>query len=316
MDRSDKDGQGVIIGVGSRSKAGWGASVVYMMVGSRPTVEALFPREDSLLVYLKAFVLAVVEGATEFLPVSSTGHLILVEAFITLSDDVAFNAAFMVMIQLPAVLSVALYFRGDLFAWGRPAEERAGLGKLWTKIFIAFAPVVVVGPFVNDFLEARLFAPVPVAVALLVGGIILIVIEYRERRPVFEKVSDIPYGVAFVIGLVQCVSMIPGTSRSAATIVGAMLLGASRPAAAEFSFFLAIPTMLGAFVFKMIQGGVSFTGEQWAILGVGSVVSFAVAYAVIAAFMAYVRRHSFIVFGYYRIALAVCVLGLLLLGYL
>ncbi|MFO7973560.1 MAG: undecaprenyl-diphosphate phosphatase, partial [Candidatus Hydrogenedentota bacterium] len=151
--------------------------------------------------------------------------------------------------------------------------------------------------------------PIVVAVALLVGGVVLLVLEWREREVRFEHAVQAGYGCAFAVGLFQCLAMIPGTSRSAATIIGGMALGASRAAAAEFSFFLAIPTMLGATTLKLVKGGAAFTGKQWALLAVGSVVSFAVAYAVVAFLMNYIRRHDFKVFGYYRIALALAVLA-------
>ena len=261
------------------------------------------------MIYLKAVLLAVVEGITEFLPISSTGHLILVESWVRLSDDETFNNAFMVVVQAPAILSVLVYFWKDLWPFGTTPETRNRLVALWGKIIVAVAPAIALGPFLNDYLEEHLFAPVPVAVALLVGGIVLIFLEGRLRGPTIERVADIPVRLALLIGLFQCFAMVPGTSRSAATIIGAMLLGASRPAAAEFSFFLAIPTLGAATVYSLVKSGVDFTQEQWMVLGVGSIVSFVVAYSVIAVFMSYVRRRSFAAFGYYRIALAVLVLA-------
>lgn len=258
--------------------------------------------------YLKAVLLAIVEGATEFLPVSSTGHLIIVDAFVRLTEDKAFNDAFMVIIQLPAILAVVVYFWADLWPFSRTGAERRGLLSLWMKIILAVVPALVLGALFDDFLEAHLFAPVPVAIALIVGGIVLIILERGHRKTVYESTHDLPLRTAFFIGVIQCLAMIPGTSRSAASIIGAMALGAGRRAAAEFSFFLAIPTMFAATGYKMMKQGFSFTGEQWGLLATGSVVSFLVAYAVIAAFMGYVRKHSFEVFGYYRIALGALVL--------
>jgi undecaprenyl-diphosphatase len=263
---------------------------------------------DGLIVYLKALVLAAVEGITEFLPISSTGHLILVERGLQLTDDPSFNDAFIVIIQLPAILSVVLYFWKDLWPFVPEASERTEKLTLWAKILVAFIPAALLGPFVSDFLETHLFAPIPVSIALLVGGIILILIEQHPRDPAVSTVADITFKTAFIIGLFQCLAMIPGTSRSAATIIGAMLLGTSRPVAAKFSFFLAIPTMFGATVYTLVKNGVEFTNQEWAILTGGSVASFIVAYAVIAVFMGYIRRGSFAVFGYYRIALAAIVL--------
>lgn len=264
----------------------------------------------------KAVLLAIVEGATEFLPISSTGHLILAEAFIELSSDEAFNNAFLIVIQLPAIAAVLVYFWRDLWPFARTGERRRDLFTLWGKIIVAVLPAVALGPFLNDFLEEHLFAPIPVAVALFVGGLILVVAERFQRRVAYEHVTDLTWPVAFYVGVFQCLAMIPGTSRSGATIVGAMLLGASRPAAAEFSFFLAIPTLFAATVYSLWQHGMAFTGDQWTLLSVGSVVSFLVAYAVIAAFMSYVRRRSFAAFGYYRMVLAALVFLAALLGWI
>ena len=258
--------------------------------------------------YLKAVLLAIVEGATEFLPVSSTGHLIIVDAFVKLTGDPAFNSAFIVVIQLPAILAVVVYFWKDLWPFSHTGEQRTDIFRLWTKTIAAVVPAIVLGALFDDFLEAHLFAPVPVAIALIVGGIVLIVIERMHRKVVYENVPDIPLRTAVFIGVIQCLAMVPGTSRSAASIIGAMSLGAGRRAAAEFSFFLAIPTMFAATGYKMMEQGFGFTGEQWALLATGSIVSFAVAYAVIAAFMGYIRRRSLESFGYYRIGLGALIL--------
>ncbi len=266
--------------------------------------------------YLKAVLLAIVEGATEFLPVSSTGHLIIVDAFVRLTDDAAFNNAFMVIIQLPAILAVVAYFWKDLWPFSHAGDQRRGVFSLWTKIIAAVVPALVLGALFDDFLEAHLFAPVPVAIALIAGGAVLIALERLPRRVVYENATDIPLRTAVFIGFIQCLAMIPGTSRSAASIIGAMTLGAGRRAAAEFSFFLAIPTMFAATGYKMFKQGFAFTGEQWALLAVGSAVSFAVAYAVIAAFMGFLRHRSFEAFGYYRIALGALVLLAAWLGWI
>jgi undecaprenyl-diphosphatase len=269
-----------------------------------------------VIAYVKAALLAIVEGATEFLPVSSTGHLIIVDAFIRLTEDQAFNDSFMVIIQLPAILAVVAYFWADLWPFSRTGGDRRALLSLWMKILLAVIPALVLGALFDDFLEAHLFAPVPVAVALIVGGVVLILLERAGREVVYEKTGDLPFRTVLLIGLIQCLAMIPGTSRSAASIIGGMALGASRRAAAEFSFFLAIPTMFAATGYKMLKQGFAFTGEQWALLGVGSIVSFAVAYAVIAAFMGFIRKRSFEVFGYYRIALGGFVLIAAWLGWI
>lgn len=258
--------------------------------------------------FLKALLFAVVEGITEFLPISSTGHMIIVDEYVRLTSDKAFNDAFIVIIQLPAILSVVVYFWPTLWPFGKGREEQAKIIQLWSKIVVAFLPAAVLGFLFDDMIEAVLFNPFTVCIALIVGGIVLIAIE-RRRLPVrVDDPGQMGYGKAVAIGFFQCLAMIPGTSRSAATIIGAMLLGASRPVAAEFSFFLAIPTMLGATTLKILKNGLAFTGEQWMLLAVGSVVSFAVAYAVVAFLMSYVKKHDFKVFGYYRIVLGALVI--------
>jgi len=260
------------------------------------------------LVYLKALLLAVVEGLTEFLPISSTGHLILVNKYVQLTPDALFNDAFIVIIQLPAIASVVVYFWKELWPFRKPRSERRAAFRLWTTIVVAFLPAAVLGFLFDDAIEAFLFNTLTVAIALMVGGIVLILLERRPRRPVVADVRQIGFGRALAIGFVQCLAMVPGTSRSAATIVGAMALGSSRAAAAEFSFFLAIPTMLGASTLKIAKGGLAFSPQQWALLAVGSVTSFLVAYGVVAFLMNYIRRHDFQPFGLYRIVLGLLVL--------
>lgn len=266
------------------------------------------------MIYAKAIFLAIVEGVTEFLPVSSTGHMILVNEWMKLSEDTAFSDAFMVAIQLPAILSVVVYFWKDLWPFLPDMEETRKRIRLWITIGVGFLPAAVFGLLLDDFIEEHLFNAVTVALALLAGGIVLLLLERRPRTGGVPAARDIPMMMALGIGFIQCLAMIPGTSRSAATIIGAMLLGASRLAAAEFSFFLAIPTMLGATALTLYKNGLAFTSEQWMVLGVGSVVSFLVAYAVVAGLMAYIRRHDFRPFGYYRIALGLLVLGYFLLA--
>ncbi len=266
------------------------------------------------VILLKAAILGVVEGITEFLPISSTGHMILVDEFLRISPDKIFADAFMVMIQLPAVLAVVVYFWKDLWPFVSERTERDARIVFWIKIVAAFFPAAVLGALLDKTIEAKLFNPYTVAIALLVGGIVLIALEWRPRKGKIAAARDLTFATAIAVGFIQCLAMIPGTSRSAATIIGAMLLGASRVAAAEFSFFLAIPTMVGATGFKILKHGMHFTGAQWLAVFVGSVVSFIVAYAVVAVFMNYIRRHDFKPFGYYRIALAVLVLGYFLLA--
>lgn len=260
------------------------------------------------MIFLKAILLAVVEGITEFLPISSTGHMILVDEYLKLTADSEFTDAFIVVIQLPAILSVVLYFWRSLWPFGADKAERAEKVLLWLKIMTAFLPAAIIGALLNDFIERRLFNSVVVGVALLVGGIALIALERRHHKPTILATRDITFKIALFIGLAQCLAMIPGTSRSAATIIGALLLGASRVVAAEFSFFLAIPTMAGAAAFTLLKTGLHFNREQWLVLGAGCVVSFGVAFLVIAGLMSYIRRKDFRAFGYYRIVLAILVL--------
>lgn len=264
-------------------------------------------------VYLKAVVLAVVEGLTEFLPISSTGHLILVERWLTLGLSDEFTKAFCVIIQLPAILAVVIYFWGRLWPLGKESAEQRATFVLWAKIVVAVLPAVVLGVLFDKRIEATLMWEIPVAVALLLGGIVLVAIEMRPPRTTIVSLEGLSYRNAFLIGVFQCAAMWPGTSRSAATIIGAMLLGAGRPVAAEFSFLLAIPTMLGATALTLAKHAGGFSGEEWRVLAAGSVVSFLVAYAVVAFFMRYVRTRDFKVFGYYRILLAAVVVGWYLL---
>ncbi len=261
--------------------------------------------------FLNAAILGVVEGVTEFLPISSTGHLILVEDYLPLGSSKAFADAFMVIIQLPAILAVVLYFFGRLWPFGRGKDPVPTI-RLWFLIVAAFVPAAVLGFLLDKTIEQYLFTPPVVAVALIVGGVALIALEKIGMKRRFGTVDEFRFPTAVAVGFFQCLAMIPGTSRSAATIIGGMALGASRPAAAEFSFFLAIPTMLGATALKVLKHGMQFSSHEWALLAVGSVVSFAVAYVVIAAFMRYIQTRSFIPFGWYRIALGIVVVLTLL----
>ncbi len=266
------------------------------------------------LMLLKAVVIGIVEGITEFLPISSTGHMILVDSFLKLSENAAFTTAFEVIIQLGAICSVVVFFWNQLWPFAGTKEKQRETWTLWMKVLVGIIPAAVIGFLLNDFIEEKLFNPMVVATTLLVYGIALIVLERfnKEKKGFkFESVSSIPYAVAILIGLFQCLAMVPGTSRSAATIIGAMLLGLSRGAAAEFSFFLAIPTMAGATLITILKNGTAFSVNEWIVIAVGFVVSFLVAYAVIKFFMSFIRKHDFSAFGYYRIVLGILVLLLL-----
>lgn len=272
---------------------------------------------------INAVILGIVEGLTEFLPVSSTGHLILVERLFGFADK-AFSDTFMVLIQSGAILAVILtWWRRFLPIGGTTAEKQASWA-LWTRTIVGFIPFAVLALVLNKSIKAVLFFPVPVALALVFWGIGIILVEaYQKKRqgPVkYERPEDLPWGLVIAIGLFQCLALVPGTSRSAATIVGALLLGVSRVAAAEFSFFMAIPTLLAAGAYEILdsflEGGLAFSGYQWAILGVGTLVSFVVALLVIRLFMGFIRTRSFTGFGVYRIVLGIVVLATIGLGLL
>lgn len=260
---------------------------------------------------IKVILLGIVEGITEFLPISSTGHLILLERYLQLSGTPGFAETFMVVIQLPAILAVVVYFFPKLWPF-RGNTLQYDVCTLWIKIVLAFVPAAMAGVLFDDLLEAWFFNARSVAIALILGGAVLWLIETRKFAPRYAAAPEIPLAAALGVGLFQCIAMMPGVSRSAATIIGAMLLGAGRAAAAEFSFFLAIPTMLGAASFKLLKAGFHFTGFEWFLLGLGGLVSFIVAYLVIAAFMTYIQRRNFIPFAWYRIVLGALILALLL----
>lgn len=267
-----------------------------------------------LLMLLKAIIIGIVEGVTEFLPISSTGHMILVDEFLKISSDKTFTMAFEVIIQLGAIISVIVYFWNDLWPFAGTVEHKKQTWELWLKVAVAVVPAVVLGLLFDDTIEEHFFNPLVVAITLVLYGIILIVLErYNAGKTRFKinSVTAIPFGLALAIGCFQCLAMVPGTSRSAATIIGAMLLGLSRGAAAEFSFFLAIPTMAGATALTILKNGLAFDAQQWIVIAVGFITSFVVAYAVIKFLMNFIRRHDFSVFGYYRIVLGIIVLILL-----
>lgn len=263
---------------------------------------------------IRVIILGIIEGVTEFLPVSSTGHLILAHEWITLHPQ-SFQNAFDVCIQLGAILAVVVLYFSKLWPFyknddGKIAVQEKTM-KLWLKVIVGVLPSAVLGLLFDDFIDARLFKPQVVATTLILYGIFILLIERRnkkgDRRVKVQRVENIPYGMALLIGFAQCLAMIPGTSRSAATILGALLLGVGRGAAAEFSFFLAIPTMFGATLLKIVKNGLIFTGYQWFLIFLGAVVSFIVAVVVIQRFMDYVRKKDFQVFGYYRIILGLIV---------
>jgi len=265
---------------------------------------------------LKAIFFGIVEGITEWLPISSTGHMILLNEFVKLQVSDEFYKLFEVVIQLGAILAVILLFFHKLnpFSPSKSAPQKRNTWRLWFKVVLAVIPSAVIGLPLDDWMDAHFYNYVVVAITLIVYGIAFLFVERENsnRRAYANSVYDIDLKTAMLIGCFQCLSLIPGTSRSGSTILGAIILGVGRAAGAEFSFFLAIPTMLGASVLKLVKfllSGVSATGAEWAILAVGCVVSFVVSLLVIKGLMEYVRKHSFAVFGVYRIILGVLVLG-------
>ena len=275
---------------------------------------------EFLFEILKAILFGIVEGVTEWLPVSSTGHMILLDEFVHLNVSKAFYEMFQVVIQLGAILAVVLLFFHKLnpFSPKKNETQKKDTWQLWFKVIVAVLPAAVIGVLLDDWMDAHLYNYVVVAITLIVYGVAFILMEKRNqgREMKITDVYAIDYRTAIFIGCFQCLSLIPGTSRSGATILGAIVLGVSRPAGAEFSFFLAIPVMLGASALKVLKfllEGVSATGQELAVLLVGCVVSFIVSLLVIKALMEYVRKHSFASFGIYRIALGALVLGYFLL---
>ena len=270
---------------------------------------------------LKAVLFGIVEGITEWLPISSTGHLILLNEFVTLNVSPEFGSMFDVVIQLGAILAVIVLFFYKLnpFAAGKSPEAKRHTWELWFKVVAAIIPSGIVGVLFDDWMDAHLHNGIVVAIALIVYGIAFILVEKRNagKKAKIQDVHAIDYKTALLIGVFQCLSLIPGTSRSGSTILGAILLGVGRSAGAEFSFFMAIPTMLGASAIKGLKfllSGVSATATEIGVLAVGCVVSFVVSLLVIRGLMEYVRRHSFSAFGIYRIVLGAVVLGYFLLS--
>lgn len=266
---------------------------------------------------LKAVLFGIVEGVTEWLPISSTGHLILLNEFITLNVSDEFRSMFDVVIQLGAILAVIVLFFHKLnpFSPRKTEGEKKQTWQLWFKVIAAIIPSGIVGVLFDDWMEAHFHNATVVSIALIVYGVAFILVERRNARRVggktVEDVYAIDYKTALLIGCFQCLSLIPGTSRSGSTILGAILIGVGRSAGAEFSFFMAIPTMLGASAIKGLKfllRGVAATGTEIGVLIVGCVVSFVVSLLVIRGLMEYVRRHSFSAFGVYRIILGVVVL--------
>ncbi|MBE6858211.1 MAG: undecaprenyl-diphosphate phosphatase [Ruminococcus sp.] len=272
---------------------------------------------------IKSIILGIVEGITEWLPISSTGHLILVSEFLRLDMSDEFKEMFDVVIQLGAILAVVIIFWNKLFPFGRKNNphplKKDGFGSyiktdifvMWFKVLAACIPAAAVGLLLDDWIDEHLYNPWTVAVALIVFGIAFIIVENwnKDRKPRIDSISDLTYKAAFIIGMFQLIAAVfPGTSRSGATIVGALLIGISRTVAAEFTFYLAVPVMFGASLLKLVKFGFDFTGTEIAVLLTGMITALAVSIIVIKFLMDYIKKHDFKVFGWYRIILGAFVI--------
>lgn len=268
---------------------------------------------------LKVIFLGIVEGITEWLPISSTGHMYLVDEFLPLAMDEAFKEVFFVVIQLGAILAVIVMFWKKLWPFGIQAGKpcaKADIFGMWLKVIVACVPTAILGLLFDDLLEEYCYNAPVIASMLILYGVAFIIIERwnKTRTPKANTVAEMSYLTAFFIGIFQALAMIPGTSRSGATIVGALLLGVGRTAAAEFTFFLAIPTMFGASLLKIVKyflQGLSFSATEVGVLILGMAVAFVVSVFVIKFLMGYIKKHDFQAFGWYRIALGAVVLVLL-----
>ena len=264
-----------------------------------------------MLDILKAIIFGIVEGITEWLPISSTGHLIIMEELLKLDQGDAFFEMFQVVIQLGAILAVVVIYFHKLnpFSPKKTQKQKMMTWQIWIKVVIGCLPAAVVGILFDDWIDKTLYHWYVVALMLIVYGILFIVVEnyQKGKEPQVTKFSQLTIPMILIIGVFQMLAMIPGTSRSGATIVGALMIGVSRSVATEYTFFLAIPVMFGASLLKLIKFGFSFTAMQVAVLLVGMVVSFAVSIVAIKFLMSYIRKNDFKVFGYYRIVLGVIV---------
>ena len=257
----------------------------------------------------KAFVLGIIEGLTEFLPVSSTGHLIIANQFFSFEGP--FEAMFDIVIQFGAILAVVVYFRKEIFPRGGLNKENSDLKRvvsLWKKIIIGFLPAAAIGIFIDEILEKYLFNTMSVSIALITGAFLMIIAERRKNASVVDTPEGITVKQALTVGFFQCLAMWPGMSRSASTIIGGLFCGFNRTLAAEFSFFLGIPTIMGASVYKLMKTGLDFTMQEWMTIAVGTAVSFFVALLVVKFFMTYLKKRGLIPFAVYRIVLGAVIL--------
>ena len=276
----------------------------------------------TLIDVLIIILIGIIEGITEWLPVSSTGHMLLFDEFVPFAASEDFKEMFFVVIQLGAILAVVTFFFGKIFPFGKEKSEITGKTKIylkkdilimWAKIVVACVPSAVVGLVADDWIEERFGTPLTIAAMLALYGAAFIIVEkvFENRTRKYDSLGKIGFVQAFLIGLFQVLSVVPGTSRSGATIIGALIIGVSRTAAAEFTFYLAIPTMLGASLLKIVKFGFDFTSAEVAAVLIGMAVAYAVSLAAIRFLMDYVRRHDFSVFGVYRIALAAVIVAVM-----
>ncbi|MDD6795642.1 MAG: undecaprenyl-diphosphate phosphatase [Clostridiaceae bacterium] len=269
----------------------------------------------SLIEVLKIIFLGIVEGVTEWLPISSTGHMLLVDEFINLNMSDSFKEMFFVVIQLGAILAVVIIFWNKMFPFQFKDKSKSIIKKdifsLWFKVVVACIPGAVITLLFDDYIEEHLHTPVVIALTLIIYGIAFILIENwnKTRVPKVAHLNDITYKTAFIIGMFQVLSIIPGTSRSGSTIVGALLIGVSRVAAAEFTFFLAVPVMFGLSAVKILKFGLAFSSVEMLTLITGMLVAFLVSVLVITFLMSYIKKHDFKIFGWYRIILGIVVLA-------
>ncbi len=262
---------------------------------------------------LKIILMGIIEGITEWLPISSTGHMLLLDEIISLNASEGFKEMFFVVIQLGAILAVVVMFWKKMFPFSFKEKPRVKTDVIfmWLKVALACVPSAVLGLLLDDILEEYFGSPVSIAAMLILYGVAFIIVERinAKRTPKTESLADITFKTALLIGLFQVLAMIPGTSRSGATIIGALIIGVSRTAAAEFTFFLAVPTMLGASALKMFKYGFDFTGAEITALLIGSAVAFLVSIAAVKFLMDFVKRHDFSAFGWYRIGLGIAVIA-------
>ncbi len=261
---------------------------------------------------LKTIILGIVQGITEWLPVSSTGHMILVDQFIRLNQDKDFVNLFLVVVQFGSILAVVtMYFRKlNPFSPSKTSQEKKDTWNMWFKVLVGVVPAAVIGLLFEEAID-KMYNAVTVAAALIIYGVLFIVIEKRNKAPKIESIDTMSYKTAFLIGVFQVLSLIPGTSRSGSTILGGVILGASRFVAAEFSFFMAVPIMLGASALKLVKyfmDGFGFNTLQIAIMAVGLVTAYVVSVFAIKFLMEFIKKHSFTAFGYYRIVVGIVVL--------